>query len=514
MIQLRDYQNVQLDFADDRLEVASTVAVESPTGSGKTYVMLELARRWLDRDALSNVVISTGFNNLVFLMEKRALEMGLKPLVLIGTKALNCPMEWDAKNGDEAEFKPFTMDGSCRCGTKHYHLDVEHGDPSEKSCPFTMREYRSLLEKISKGSGYVVITNHSTYLAHQGLGTFSNCSLLMVDEAHTFSTFYDSWVSLELDRSDLAKIDQAISHLRPPMNMIVKSNIMNGKQLPQSQVEALVNEVRGKSKSLVRQFFETKPAANNWIEMESDAYTINYFYRVFEMERPKTLLMSATMDDFTLQMFEVRHVNVYREHKSFCDYSQSEFIALPREEFKPAYLEFLDYVNEKGLHRGLCLSTTINDMRIALGCNGYNGFRMIDDLDEFSHADPGEKLVLCGSRALFQGIDIPALDFVCLNRIPFPNWNDKARAQQDYLTNNGKNGFDPWKGFVVPKTQNDILQSSGRLWRDVSSKGVVSIFDDRIEKHRYMIKRCFDQYRHGIAINIRREPNGEIESFI
>jgi Rad3-related DNA helicase len=153
-------------------------------------------------------------------------------------------------------------------------------------------------------------------------------------------------------------------------------------------------------------------------------------------------------------------------------------------------------------------------MRIALGCNGYNGFRMIDDLDEFSHADPGEKLVLCGSRALFQGIDIPALDFVCLNRIPFPNWNDKARAQQDYLTNNGKNGFDPWKGFVVPKTQNDILQSSGRLWRDVSSKGVVSIFDDRIEKHRYMIKRCFDQYRHGIAINIRREPNGEIESFI
>lgn len=513
MIKLRDYQKVQIDFADDRLELANTVAIESPTGSGKTYVMLELAKQWLERESLSNVVISTGFNNLVFLMEQRAIEMGLKPLVLIGTKALNCPKEWEDFNGGE-EFKPFTMDSRYRCGTKHYHLDVEHKDPAQKSCPFTIAEYRNLLSKISGDVGYVIITNHSTYLAHQSLGTFDNCSLLMIDEAHTFSTFYDQWVSLELDKNDLAKIDLAISQLKAPMNMLIKTNISNGRPLPQSQIEALVNQVDEKTKSLVRQFFETKPAPNNWIEMEPDAYTINYFYRVFEFKRPKTLLMSATMDDFTLQMFEVRHVNVYREHKNFCDYSKSEFIAIPREEFKPAYLEFLDYVNNKGLRRGLCLSTTITDMRIALECDGYNGFRMINDLEEFLQASSEEKLVLCGSRALFQGIDIPDLDFVCLNRLPFPNWNDKARAQQDFLTNNGKNGFDPWKGFVVPKTQNDILQSSGRLWRDVNSKGVVSIFDDRIEKHAYMIKRCFDYYRHGIEMNIIREPNGKVEKFI
>jgi Rad3-related DNA helicase len=513
MIVLRKYQQIQQHFAETCLETANTVAVESPTGSGKTYVILEVAKRWLEKNPLSNVVVSTGFNNLVFLMEQRALEMGLKPLVLIGSKALNCPKQW-VEDGLEMEgFKPFTLERHL-CGTKHNHLDVEHDDPLEQFCPFTIKEYRSLCSKISGEAGYVVITNHSTYLAHQELGTFNNCNLLVVDEAHTFSSFYDSWISLELDKNDLAKIEVAINKLKPPMNMLVKSNIMNGKPLPQSQVDALVNALKGHTRELARQFFETRPAPNNWIETDEGCYSISYFYHEFEMKRPKTLLMSATMDEFTLKMFGCSRNNTYREREQFCDYSQSEFIALPREDFKVAYLEFLDYVNEKGLVRGLCLSTTNHDVQMALECDGHRGYHMVTDLDEFLKADPEKKLVLCGSRALFQGIDIPNLNFVCLNRIPFPNWNDKARAMQDYLTNNGKNGFNPWKGFTIPKTQNDILQSSGRLWRDRDSKGVVSIFDDRIEKHGYMVKHCFNFYRHGIAMNIRREKNGPVEPFI
>ena len=508
---LRDYQKSQLDFVESALEIANTVGLESPTGSGKTFVILELAKKWLENNPLSNVVISTGFNNLVFLMEERALQMELNPLILIGTQALNCPKEWEDK-GIEEEFKPFTFN-PVSCGRKHHHLDIEHDDPSEKVCPFKINEYRELCRKISSESGYVVITNHSTFLAHQNLETFNNCDLLIVDEAHTFSSFYDSWISLELEEKDIKEIEKAINKIKPPMNMIIKRNIQNGRPLPQSQIDALVSKMSGRSKYLAKEFFETKPAPNNYIEIGNNSYKIHYFYRAFEMKRPKTLLVSATLDDFTTKMFGTREINIYRERKMFCDYSQSEFIAIPREDFQEAYLEFLDYVDSKGLRRGLCLSTTIHDMNIALSNDGYLGFRMIRDLDEFLESDPDEKLILCGSRALFQGIDIPNLGFVCLNKIPFPNWDDKARAQQDYLTNFGKNSFNAWKDFTVPKTQNDILQSSGRLWRTKDSKGIVSIFDYRIERFSYIIKKCFDYYRHGIKMSIKREKDGPIEKF-
>lgn len=510
---LRDYQQNQLIFSLERLEVSNTVAVESPTGSGKTFVILELAKQWLKNHPMDNVIISTGFNHLVFLMEKRAEQMGINPVVIIGAKAVNCPAEWSAQH-KELPFKPFTSDRSCNCGKKHLMLDVGHKDMSEKKCPYTTSAYNDVVNKISEGVGQIVITNHSTFLAHQGTDIWKSAGLLIVDEAHTFSTFYDTWVSLELDENDLMRIDKAINSLKPPMNMIIKNNIKNGRMLPQQQIDALTDKLTGETKIAAKEFFGTKPAPNNWIEMDGETYKVNRFYRTFEMSRPKTLLMSATLDEFTLQMFEVRRVDIYRETKQFCDYSKSEFLAIPREGFKQAFLEFLDHVNEKGLNRGLCLSTTISDMKIALSCDGHENYRMISDLNEFLHANKNERLILCGSRALFQGIDIPDLNFVCLNRIPFPNWNEKAKAQQDFLTNNGKNGFDPWLGFTVPKTQNDILQSSGRLWRNSESYGVVGIFDERMERHAYMIKNCFDKYRHGIKINIIREQDKPVEKWM
>ena len=515
-VKLRPYQQQQLNFADWRLEVANTVGIESPTGSGKTYVILELARQWLEKNPLTNVVITTGFNNLVFLMEKRANALGMEPLVLIGTKALNCPVEWEVKHPNES-FRCFTETRECVCGKKHLHLDTEHKNPADKVCPYTIREYRNLFNQIQNGSGKLIITNHSSFLAHQATGLWNNVSLLIVDEAHTMSTYYDTWVQLELDVNDLRQVDQVINKLKPPMNMVVKRNIQNGKMLPMPQVNALTSMLSGSLKEKVREFFTTKPAPNVWVEAGPDGYVLDRFYRQFDMERPKTVLFSATLDDFTLRMFKCRKADLYQEKTAVADYSKSEFIAIPRKEFKPAYLEFLEYVSSKGLKYGLCLSTTIADMKIALEQDGYRGFKATASLSEFIEhvqSQSSESMVLCGSRALFQGVDIPGVQFVCLNRIPFPNWNDKAKAQQDYITDHGRNGIDAWGDFVVPKTENDILQSSGRLWRGAESEGVVACFDDRCDRFAYMFKHCFYERRKGITMLIMdQEHAGEVREW-
>ena len=100
-----------------------------------------------------------------------------------------------------------------------------------------------------------------------------------------------------------------------------------------------------------------------------------------------------------------------------------------------------------------------------------------------------------------------------MNKIPFPNWNDKAKAQQNWLTDRGRNGFDAWNGFTIPKVENDILQGSGRLWRGADAAGVISIFDERVERFKYIFQHVFAEHRRGIQMHIIREPNGPVEQF-
>lgn len=515
---LRNYQQNQYNFIDNRIDIADVVAIESGTGSGKTITFLSFVYDWLSRSEnhLSNVVITTGFNNLVFLLEKRCKEFGLNAKVLIGTKACNCPVEME-----EAGLKDtpvFTETDKYRCGNKHKHLDVSTDNWGEKVCPFTQELYRQYFKEIKESVGQVIIMNHSSFLVHQE--NIPNVSLLVIDEAHTFADFYDSYLRLELDKNDLKNIDESITNLKPPMNMIIKMNMQKGVQLPSQQIDAICDNMKNKNSArIAREFFETKPDYSNYIERGKDFYTVDHFYRQFELKiKPKTLLFSATMDKFTQSMFGLRESNLYRERKMFCDYSLSEFIAIPDDNFERALIKFLDYVDEeKNLKSGLILSTTIVDMNLALKHDGYRGYKMFTNREEFENygensSNTGIKKILVGSRSLFQGVDIKGLKFVCMNKLPFPLYDDKARALQEYLTNHGKNDYDSWNSYVVPKTENDIIQGTGRLWRGVTDSGVVSIFDSRCEKRfKYMMRHVFDIYRHGINTKIMHEDeNGNI----
>ena len=506
---LRDYQKNQLGFIENRIDIADIIGLESPTGSGKTVTFLTFIKEWLEKpeNHLSNVVISTGFNNLVFQLEERCLEMGLDAKVLIGTKACNCPELMKEKG---LKPKVFTLTDKYRCGDKHKYLDTSTNNWAHKVCPHTQDLYREYFQSIMNNVGQVIITNHSSLLVHQD--SLINTSLLIIDEAHTFGMFYDSYLKLELDKNDLTILDEAINSIPSPMSTIIKMNLKRGAQLPAVQIDKICEQIEeGNVRAKVKEFFETKPDRSNWIEKTSNSFTIDKFYRSFELKiKPKILLFSATLDDFTLNMFNVRKSNFYKEYKTFCDYSKSEFIAIPNEDFKESLQKFIKYVNDKELNSGLILSTTIVDMNIALKFDGFCNYKMFNNLKEFEKFK-GKK-ILVGSRALFQGVDIQDLDFVALNKIPFPTWDDKTRALQDYLTNGGKNDFDPWKQFTIPKTENDIIQSTGRLWRSVNSKGVVSIFDPRVEKFRYIMRHVFDRYRHGIKTYIMNN-DGSISNF-
>lgn len=107
-----------------------------------------------------------------------------------------------------------------------------------------------------------------------------------------------------------------------------------------------------------------------------------------------------------------------------------------------------------------------------------------------------DKLVLIGSRALFQGIDISALDFVAINRIPFSTYDDKFQKQSDYLKDVAR--MNPWTDFTLPLVTNDLIQTTGRLWRNKDDYGTIGIFDERLNNRFKYIKKYLLDVRKGI----------------
>lgn len=518
---LRDYQERQLDFIRDIIPTTNTLGIQSGTGSGKSITFLSYAKEYLNENPDKNVIISTGFNHLVFQLEETAKFIGFeenKIKILIGKKVCNCPIEAEENGIPSNKFKLFTRNSEYNCGNKHYRLNID----DKKECPFTFQSYIEYFQNINSQTGQIIITNHSSLLLQYD--KIPNVGIIIIDEAHTFGNFYDNFVSLELDKDDLTILDKAINQVKEPIRSIIKMNMNNNSRLPKKQIDAICDakilENNIDLQNRIYEFFTTEPSIANYIEMNNYYYKINKFYHNFELnfsKDVKIILFSATLDKYTLQMFQCKKQHIYIEHKIFCKYENSEFLSIHNDEnssFKDNLNIFLKYLlyckNDKNINSGLILSTTITDMEEAIKILSKNPifkiYSIYDDnaLDYFKkyNAKRYSKIkVLIGSRGLFQGIDIPDIDFVVLNKIPFPNYDEKNQALQKFLTNDGKSNYNFWENYTIPKVCNDIIQSTGRLWRSTDSKGIVSILDPRLSKRfKYLISMTMDKYRHGINI--------------
>lgn len=522
-IKLRPYQERQLKFIEERLDLTDTLSIESPTGSGKSFVIAKTAIDFIEKNPMCNVIITTGFNNLVFDLENTLMNrFGFKNTkVLIGTKACNCPvcMQNDGLKGDSIRL--FTSEEKYRNCKKHIDRNSDIN-----VCKYTYQFYHEYLSELSNSLGNAIIMNHLSFLLHQKSGSkfMENVGLVIVDEAHTFSTFYETYMRLELDENDLNALDSAINSLKSPMDKIIKINLQRNNTLPNQQVDAILNSpyfigknYSHESKSKIEAFFTIKPSISNYINVSNNRFVVDKFFKQFEFEyRFKFALFSATIDDFTKSMFNCKNVYSYSETERIIDYTKSEFLAIKFENFDKnlnyydeCLTVFMRYAIHKNLNAGLCLSTTIADVystkdtinALNESLDANNRFTIFDawELDAFKECT-GKK-ILIGSRRLFQGIDIQGLQFVTMNKIPFPNWDEKNQKMKDYITDNGKNGINFWNYFSVPKTVNDIVQGLGRLWRSADDWGIISIFDERIFKFSYIIKSALKS-RYGIKIDI------------
>ena len=89
---------------------------------------------------------------------------------------------------------------------------------------------------------------------------------------------------------------------------------------------------------------------------------------------------------------------------------------------------------------------------------------------------------LFATAGLFQGIDVPGdtLSLVTIDRLPFPRPDDPLLEARRELA--GANAFST---IDVPRAATLLAQAAGRLIRSSTDRGVVAVFDRRLNSARY-----------------------------
>jgi ATP-dependent DNA helicase DinG len=91
--------------------------------------------------------------------------------------------------------------------------------------------------------------------------------------------------------------------------------------------------------------------------------------------------------------------------------------------------------------------------------------------------------VIFGTRSWWQGVDLPGMRLVIIDKLPFPQMNDPViKARIDTIDGDGGNSF---VNFTLPTAIITFRQGFGRLMRKENDRGVVVVCDERIVRQRY-----------------------------
>lgn len=91
--------------------------------------------------------------------------------------------------------------------------------------------------------------------------------------------------------------------------------------------------------------------------------------------------------------------------------------------------------------------------------------------------------LILGTRSWWQGVDLPGMRLLVMDKLPFPQLNDpiiKARIEEI-----DKEGGSSFNEFMLPLAIITFRQGFGRLMRQESDRGVVVVCDERVVQKSY-----------------------------
>ena len=507
-MKLRVYQEKQLNFLKSKDLFHNTVGIESPTGSGKSFVILSYIKHQFENSRNSIAVITTGSNNLVFEFYREAKKMGIDTYIYVGNTMMTCYDKLD--NGQY-----FTLNKDLLCSTTKKANMIEVDGKNElcdkcKKCK--LPHIKELKNIINNFGNKLIITNHLAYLTHVFKENIYTPDLVIVDEAHMFNQFYETFNSVSISSTDMNNIRQAIKNT--PQEKLFDIFINKGEPLPEQLTLRICGQIKQYFRKYKNMFIYSRDLCKrltNFTQADkndediiykinnSEMTKLNLFYHFnIKQDRIKYILFSATLDKYTRLMFGLEDEDFYIERNfNLVDYSKSTAYIYKINDFKDGINRFIKICENNNYDCGLILSTRIDNVAYAKSLKYIGKYKVCTSLKEFR--DTENPKVLVGSKAYFQGIDLPEIQFVAINKIPFEQYDEEFRKKADFLKKYAK--IDTWNDYTLPLCKNNMIQTTGRLWRTPSDFGSIAIFDSRLDgRFKYLQKTL--TMRNGINIEI------------
>lgn len=518
MFDLRDYQKDQINFlkkhiGKDGSMFDSNISLQSPTGSGKSVTMLTFLKDYLYNNRYSKVFISTGFNELVFQIAEDAMKMGIPTKILIGKNNMTCVKKVLSKGYEADDFEAFE---------KSIPPSLRYDQTQCKYCSIYSDGncyWQKTVSEIERG-GVLVITNHSTYFQHSDL--FDKFDGGFIDECQTFADFYELYKSVNISAKDIYNIIDAAkddSDLKKSIELaVVRSSVERGALTPKALGNLLNMSVtkstfsRNETYVLADKYNLVATSCDKWLKIndpEADnvfvhpqyeggyfnGVNIDVFFDKIQLNK-NVCIVSATVDDYTKSILGVQHSYNERNCK-ITDYSKSSLSMYSSFDMQSIY----DFISKQTAKHGLVLSTRldiVNELKSKRFICGYEIVSNVADLK------PGKRQILVGSKTLFQGVNIPSVGFILINKIPFSRYDDSYKKKMAYFDKLGRNSY---MFYTIPYVTNQLIQCMGRLWRSPGDYGNIAIFDRKAcIKHKSILMSALS-YRDGIKVNWRQESD-------
>jgi ATP-dependent DNA helicase DinG len=104
-------------------------------------------------------------------------------------------------------------------------------------------------------------------------------------------------------------------------------------------------------------------------------------------------------------------------------------------------------------------------------------------LQDLRRADEDDRAAVFATRSWWQGVDLPGLRLVVMDKLPFPQIGDPlVAARMSHLEANGGSSF---QGYMLPQALIAFRQGFGRLMRTERDFGAVAVCDERLVARTY-----------------------------
>jgi ATP-dependent DNA helicase DinG len=215
-----------------------------------------------------------------------------------------------------------------------------------------------------------------------------------------------------------------------------------------------------------------------------------------------TILALGSFDHFRFQVgLQNNDGTQYQQVNSPFDYHTNAEIIIPNMKYEPSADQFTDEVIERlpnlidqGFSSLVLFSSYWQMEKVATALRENNKLDIqVQGEQSRQHiiekhkqnCDSDKQSIIFGTQSFSEGLDLPGkyLNNLIITKLPFSvPTSPVEEAQAEYVSAKGGN---PFMSLSVPETSKKLVQATGRLLRNESDEGTITILDRRLVSKRY-----------------------------